>query len=334
MQYNIFINQHAAYMLGLQEKLDLTDLALFDFIYHTMNNPAMPKTTIDGEDYWTIRASLVIQECPLLGIKNRISFHRRMQKLREVGLIERYGNNQKENTSLYKKGAIFTAFVMVDNSTITYNIQPATEKLHPVTKMKHPLQPKCNTPVFQNCNTNIIPSNNIIPNEHNTTPISIFPPIGENTLIPPEGECESSQQIEEVSKDELEFDKFRKVYRGTKRGLKTEFDNFKKKHRDWREVLKTLQACYEHQCELKDAARKKGCFVPQEKNLQTYINQRCWEEEPQFAPAKVEKEEPTIIDRLRGIEESRRERERVDAFFDEIIEQEKRQQKTSNYEPF
>lgn len=158
MQYNIFINQHAVYMLGLQEKLDLTDLALFDFIYHTMNNPAMPKTTIDGEDYWTIRASLVIQECPLLGINHRNVFMRHMNKLCDVGLIKRYGNNQKENTSLYKKGAIFTAFVMVDNHT-THNVQPATEKLHD-------LQPKCNTPLQPKSCTNIILSNNIIPNEH------------------------------------------------------------------------------------------------------------------------------------------------------------------------
>lgn len=331
MQYNIFINQYAVYMLGLQEKLDLIDLALFDFIYHMMNNPAMPKTTIDSEDYWTIRASLVIQECPLLGIKNRISFHRRMQKLREAGLIERYGNNQKENTSLYKKGAFFTAFVMFDNHT-TYNVQPVTEKLQPVTEMKHPVLQKCNTPVLQNCNTNIILSNNIIPNEHIITPISIFSPIGENTLIPPKGECESSQQIEEVSKDEIEFDKFRKVYQGTKRGLRTEFDNFKKKHKDWREVLKTLQACYEHQCELKDAARKKGCFVPQEKNLQTYINQRCWEEEPQFAPPAKEKENYDDVMRevLLGASEicdRRREFER------KMDEARKQQQNGFDYEP-
>lgn len=84
--------------------------------------------------------------------------------------------------------------------------------------------------------------------------------------------------IEEVSLEEQIFEDFRKVYLGTKRGCKVEFENFKKKHKDWKEVLPNLKPAYERQVEAKKSQR--GSIDPRyEKHLQTYINQRCWEEE-------------------------------------------------------
>lgn len=95
-----------------------------------------------------------------------------------------------------------------------------------------------------------------------------------NTPYIPQGGLES-----ELSRSELIFEEFRKFYKGTKRGLKTEFENFKKKHKDWKEVLPTLLEKYKAQQEAKEKNKQNGGFVPQEKNLQTYLNQRCWEEE-------------------------------------------------------
>ncbi|MCM8526965.1 MAG: helix-turn-helix domain-containing protein [Lentisphaeraceae bacterium] len=80
-------------------------------------------------------------------------------------------------------------------------------------------------------------------------------------------------------KFEEAFEKFRKEYPGTKRGLSTEFQNFKKKHKDWKKVVFELHGLLVCQKNQKELARKSGLFVPQWKNLQTYINQRCWEEE-------------------------------------------------------
>ena len=82
MQYNLTINQFAVCKLGLDKQLDVVDLLLFDFIYHTINNPSIQKTTIDGTDYWNIRASLVIQECPILGINHRYDWtvHKRQRQ--------------------------------------------------------------------------------------------------------------------------------------------------------------------------------------------------------------------------------------------------------------
>ena len=134
------------------------------------------------------------------------------------------------------------------------------------------------------------------------TPISISTPYVVDTLMSPKGEGRESYATTEVSHEELLFDDFRRAYRGTKRGLATEFANFKKKHSDWKQVVSILKSSYEHQCFLKDEARQRGCFVAQEKNLQTYINQRCWEEEPQFSePNKPH--EKNFLEKMRRSDE-------------------------------
>lgn len=79
--------------------------------------------------------------------------------------------------------------------------------------------------------------------------------------------------------EELVFDEFRKEYPGTKRGNKTEFDNFKKKHKDWKDILPHLMVKLKYQKEAKKLVAQSGGFVPVWKNLQTWINNRCWEEE-------------------------------------------------------
>lgn len=75
------------------------------------------------------------------------------------------------------------------------------------------------------------------------------------------------------------FEQFRQIYKGTKVGNVAEFANFKKKTKDWKEVLPDLKALTECQINIKDTMRAAGQFVPEWKNLKTWINQRCWEEE-------------------------------------------------------
>lgn len=77
----------------------------------------------------------------------------------------------------------------------------------------------------------------------------------------------------------VNFDSFRKLYPGTKRGKETEFDNFTKKTKDWELVLPHLKSIIEQQIEAKNKIKLRGGFVPEWKNLSTWINNRCWEEE-------------------------------------------------------
>jgi len=81
----------------------------------------------------------------------------------------------------------------------------------------------------------------------------------------------------DVNKDV--FDKFRQLYQGTIKGLDTEYENFKK-HSDWETVLSggTLDFALNNQIKWREACKEIKKFVPEWKNLQTWINQRCWEE--------------------------------------------------------
>lgn len=75
------------------------------------------------------------------------------------------------------------------------------------------------------------------------------------------------------------FNSFRLRYPGTKRGNQTEFYNLCKKHKDWKLVNSILSQAIENQINSRNIKRQKGEFIPPWKNLSTWINNRCWEEE-------------------------------------------------------
>lgn len=91
--------------------------------------------------------------------------------------------------------------------------------------------------------------------------------------IPPYNPPKGEDGLEE------EFERFRKVYPGTKRGLRTELENLKRKHKDWRAVVPLLMAAIEREMDWHRREESQRRFVPQYKNLQTWINNRCWEQE-------------------------------------------------------
>lgn len=86
---------------------------------------------------------------------------------------------------------------------------------------------------------------------------------------PPKGNCEL----------EIEFEKFRKLYPGVKRGLSTEFGNLKTKHKDWESVIPMLSNAIINEINFHKRKSENGEFVPQYKHLSTWINNRCWEQE-------------------------------------------------------
>jgi len=78
-----------------------------------------------------------------------------------------------------------------------------------------------------------------------------------------------------------EFEKFRLLFAGTKRGLDTEFENFKKKHKDYKEVIPILCKTIENFNIARKQKQATNQWVPEYPNLSTWINQRRWEEEIQ-----------------------------------------------------
>lgn len=79
-----------------------------------------------------------------------------------------------------------------------------------------------------------------------------------------------------------DFENFRRQYPGTKRGYEIEFENFKKKNDNWRTIVKTLSDRLNYQINCRNEKAENGGFVPEWKNLSTWINQKCWDEEIQI----------------------------------------------------
>lgn len=76
-----------------------------------------------------------------------------------------------------------------------------------------------------------------------------------------------------------EFEKFRKLYPGSKRGLDTEFENFKKKNSNYNDIFPLLVSAVSKQIAFRKQKSELKQFVPEWPMLSTWINQKRWEEE-------------------------------------------------------
>jgi len=108
------------------------------------------------------------------------------------------------------------------------------------------------------------------------------------------GGATNKNDKEERKREEELFDEFRLAFPGRKNGLKSEIDNFVKKEKGWREVLPLLKTALENQKIWREQDKKNGVFVPQWKNLSTWLNQKCWTEEPPLS--EVSKKPVTTSD--------------------------------------
>jgi hypothetical protein len=129
-----------------------------------------------------------------------------------------------------------------------------------------------------------------------------------NEGILPKFEDEEKRRKEKSKKDnnsfvensfENQFEKFRKAYPATKRGMETEFENFKKKHKDWKDAIPALLPALEKEIEHKARLAANKQFCPGWKNLQTWINGRYWEQElPQISSNQLSNQGDTNVHRV------------------------------------
>ena len=103
-----------------------------------------------------------------------------------------------------------------------------------------------------------------------------------------------------TSEDEAMFNEFRLLFGGSKRGNKTELEYFIKKTRDWKFVLPNLKKSVNKEIAWRKLQKERGEFVPMWKNLQTWINNRCWETE--YDLPQQENENPTREELLKDWE--------------------------------
>lgn len=83
-----------------------------------------------------------------------------------------------------------------------------------------------------------------------------------------------------LSSLEAQFEEFRIAYRklGTVGGF-AQMWKVLQRHKDWRDAIPKMMATFEKEKAHKAWLRRTNKFCPEWKNLQTWLNQRCWENE-------------------------------------------------------
>ena len=81
----------------------------------------------------------------------------------------------------------------------------------------------------------------------------------------------------EITPEEA-FKRFIVKYPGIKRGPGVEFEYFKAKNKDWRKVVFELEGYIDKQIRQRYQKEQLKQFVPEWKNLKTYLGNRSWEE--------------------------------------------------------
>lgn len=121
-------------------------------------------------------------------------------------------------------------------------------------------------------------------NQDNTSIKAVLQAVLEASLKHLENEIENEIENENKEKGIIKgknipaFEQFRQAYPGTKRGHEIEFKVLQK-HDDWKEVLPKLMLALQKEISWRQRAKEAGVWTPGWANLQTWLNQRRWEQE-------------------------------------------------------
>lgn len=115
MQYNININQKA--LIEFSSDLDLKDAAILDFILKAKENPFFETKIFNEKEYFWLSYSKIIEELPLLKIKNKNVLARKLRKLIDLGLLESYIDQSQGNKTYWKTGSNFYKLLFEGVST-------------------------------------------------------------------------------------------------------------------------------------------------------------------------------------------------------------------------
>lgn len=106
MKYNININQRAVVDLGLD--LDLTDMAILDFMSEFAHTEECEKAWVDAKGacaYW-FSTKLILEQLPILRITER-AVRQHISNLIDAGLLERYGDPRRTQKSYFLFGPTY-----------------------------------------------------------------------------------------------------------------------------------------------------------------------------------------------------------------------------------
>lgn len=115
MKYSININQYAAYKMGLG--LDIIDLAILDVVTSMMLSGRFTRILQGNQVYYWVRASLIAEDAPFIGITTDRGINKRIDKLIAEGLLVRCEDNEKLNRCYLAMGDRFAEYVSANETT-------------------------------------------------------------------------------------------------------------------------------------------------------------------------------------------------------------------------
>lgn len=139
MKYSLTLNQKAVYDCGLEKSIDFIDLAILSTIKHVIGMSKIQTVFSEDKTYYWISYSHLVNELPLLGIKQD-GIYRRIKKYIELGLMSANPLNSGGKTYFHITELFDNLFS--DTSKKTDNI-PTDE--NPTLRMK-PRTPTDETP--------------------------------------------------------------------------------------------------------------------------------------------------------------------------------------------
>ncbi len=127
MKYTIHINQLAYHRMGLCGKLDITDFAILDYIHGWCVAPKADRIIIDHQEYTRINYTHLIEEMPILRIREKDTLTARIKKLRAHDLIRTF---QGKDKTLYVRQTkkCYSLFFSDDNNYCTGRKRPTYPK--------------------------------------------------------------------------------------------------------------------------------------------------------------------------------------------------------------
>lgn len=120
LKFTISINQKA--LIDGQRKvpalgeLDVIDLAIFDFMCDFAHSPNCARLIVGTKHYYWFAHKYIIKCLPTLRITSVHGIKKRINKLIEAGLVERYESNDETNKSYYCFGENYNLLVFEASS--------------------------------------------------------------------------------------------------------------------------------------------------------------------------------------------------------------------------
>lgn len=106
MRYSFTVNQKASLELGI----DLIDSCLFTIIKDCICAPGLKGAEFQGKYWKWVSYKLIMEEAPILGITTKRGLTKRIEKLKNAGLVESFVNAKDNSKTYFTAGPRFHEF--------------------------------------------------------------------------------------------------------------------------------------------------------------------------------------------------------------------------------